>query len=241
MAPKTQTKEEAIKAEALKARVVKMIIADDTNELETLIELKVEGGAGDRVPYKVWREWRHGAGWTLADVAREHRADKCRKLLEEAAKSFQPATPASSAKKPAVSGPEPELSEEAAAAKVDAFKAVMKDDVAGLEQLLDQECAVGWESWRNKGKKTLEELAAERSKQNCHAFLLKALERVRELAPEEVDVGDAVWVFEENDLQPKKATCLDVESERVRVTLWDEEKTSTHWYPRGRIRRMNHH
>ena len=22
---------------------------------------------------------------------------------------------------------------------------------------------------------------------------------------------------------------------------WDEEKTSTHWYPRGRIRRMNHH
>ena len=46
------------------------------------------------------------------------RADKCRKLLEEATKSFQPATPASSAKKPAVSGPEPELSEEAAAAKV---------------------------------------------------------------------------------------------------------------------------
>ena len=26
--------------------------------------------------------------------------------------------------------------------EVDAFKAVMKDDVAGLEQLLDQECAV---------------------------------------------------------------------------------------------------
>jgi hypothetical protein len=110
-----------------------------------------------------------------------------------------------------------------------------------LEKLLDQECAVGWESWRNKGKKTLEELAGERSKMNVHAFLLKALERVRELAPEEVEVGDAVWVFEENDLQPKKATCLDVESGRVRVTLWDEEKTSTHWYPRGRIRRMNHH
>ena len=41
MAPKTQTKEEAIKADQLKARVVKMIIADDANELETLIELKV--------------------------------------------------------------------------------------------------------------------------------------------------------------------------------------------------------
>merc|ERR1711908_248191 len=153
-------------------------------------------------PYKTWSAWKNSDGASLLKFAETKHAAECTKLLTAAVRSIDPDN--------ASFKPPPRLatcvvSQEQ---KTEAFKLLMKDDVEGLEKFLEPYGPENWEQWKNKGGKSLLDMAEERSKENCHSFLLKALDRVSSLAAEDIDEGDAVWVFEPGELQPHKATCV---------------------------------
>jgi len=122
--------------------------------------------------------------------------------------------------------------------KTEAFKLLMQDNVEGLEEFLEPYGVENWSHWRNKGGKSLLEMAEERSKEHCHSFLLKALDRVTTLAAEDIETGDAVWVFEPGELQPHKATAVEFSPDFIVVTYWDSDKAEKDSVPRGRVRRM---
>ena len=62
-----------------------------------------------------------------------------------------------------------------------------------------------------------------------------------DLEAEEIDEGDAVWIFEEHNLQPRRGTCVAVEGSFLKVTVWDDDTTEHEMVDRGRVRRMQHH
>lgn len=124
--------------------------------------------------------------------------------------------------------------------KLPAFRLVCKDDAAELEAQLRGVSPFVWRQWKNRGGKTLLQLAEERSKQQVYTWLTVALGRGQVLEPEKVEEGDCVWVFTSESLQPRQAKVLARPEDRrapVEVAFWDEV-TTTHSVDPTHLRRM---
>jgi hypothetical protein len=118
-----------------------------------------------------------------------------------------------------------------------AFKLVCRDDAVALADLLASVSPLVWAEQRNAGGKTLIELADERERTQAYTWLALARGQVRELAPESVSVGDAVWVFEDGCIQPRAAKVSATEDGEATVAYWDDA-VETRTVPVQRLRRM---
>jgi hypothetical protein len=130
-----------------------------------------------------------------------------------------------------------------------AFRLVVQDDAQKLQQHL-RACKVSplvWAAWRNRGGKTLLQLAEERERNNVYTWMVLAAGRVQFLAPEKVSPGDAVWVFTPGCLQPRQAAVVGADERKqdmhdaeshVEVAFWDEDGDATHFVEPTQIRKM---
>lgn len=171
-----------------------------------------------------WEGWKDDAGRDLLCAAHGEKASKVLELLQ--------------------GGTATEKDER------EAFRLVVQDDAQKLQQHL-RACKVSplvWAAWRNRGGKTLLQLAEERERNNVYTWMVLAAGRVQFLAPEKVLPGDAVWVFTPGCLQPRQAAVVGPADEmrpnaydaelHVEVAFWDEEGDATHFVEPTRIRKM---
>jgi len=163
-----------------------------------------------------WSPWRDSEGRDLLQAAEAHGATKVQEVLE--------------AGKGRTSDKE--------------FKFVMQDDPLLLEESLRGVSPFVWSQWRNKGGKSLLELADERGKQECYTWLALASGKVQFLQPEQFAAGDSVWVFSHDSLQPRPARVEETDDEadappgHVRVAFWDEANTVTRHVDPTHLRKM---
>jgi hypothetical protein len=121
----------------------------------------------------------------------------------------------------------------------------MQDDVEALRKLIARTkvSPFVWTAWRNKGGKTLLDLAHERSKENVYTWMILAAGRAQFLAPDRVKDGDTVWVFLPTSLQPRQGKVI-MDSDApydphalVEVSYFDEDE-GTHMVEPTRVRKM---
>lgn len=124
------------------------------------------------------------------------------------------------------------------------FKYVMRDDELALEESLRGVSPFVWGRWKNKGGKSLLELADERGKPKCYTWLALASGKVQFLQPEQFAAGDSVWVFSQASLQPRPARVEEADDEacappgHVRVAFWDEDSSVTRHVDATHLRKM---
>mmetsp|Transcript_25484 Transcript_25484/g.59350 ORF Transcript_25484/g.59350 Transcript_25484/m.59350 type:complete len:946 (-) Transcript_25484:176-3013(-) len=108
--------------------------------------------------------------------------------------------------------------------KVKAFRAVVKDDTASLEDVLNNLETDVWSSWSNKAGKDLLTLSQERGSSAAYAMLGKALGIIEEMKAEPFAEREAVWVFLPGEVQPRRASVMedtDAEAPEVLLEYWD--------------------
>merc|ERR1712039_350553 len=113
---------------------------------------------------------------------------------------------------------------EEAEMKLQAFRAVVKDDIATLESILDRIPRKVWERWQNKAGKDLMTLSEERGSKNAYSSLAKALGLVEELKRESFEERETVWIFKPGEVQPLRATVLEdtpEEADEVLIEYWE--------------------
>lgn len=111
-----------------------------------------------------------------------------------------------------------------AAYKLKAFRAVVADDEETLRAIITTVPKETWEAWKNKGGQDLIEVAHERGKANSYAVLAKELNMLREQTRHTFEEREAVWVYEEDAVQPRQATVLEdtpAEVDTILVEFWD--------------------
>ena len=111
----------------------------------------------------------------------------------------------------------------------EAFKLTSRDDAPALAELLAGCSPLVWSAYKNAGGKTLLELAEERSRENAMMWLSLSAGRVKDLPEKKMpNVGDSVWVYEEQSIQPipgRVADPVDCKPGDVTVQFWDREET----------------
>lgn len=121
-------------------------------------------------------------------------------------------------------------SEEEAELRPKAFRAVVQDDCVVLASVLESVPVKLWKRWENKAGKTLLTLSEERSSMGAYSFLAKALGMIKEQPREAYEERQAVWVFLEGELQPRRATVIEdtpQEADDILLEFWDWDDPAT--------------
>jgi len=153
-------------------------------------------------------------------------------VVEEAASEPQ-ASGSEEAQPPAESSVEalPPLTEaEEAEFKVKAFRAVVQDNTTVLLEVLGRLDISIWSKWQNKAGKDLLTLSQERGSSGAYSVLAKALGLVQEQKREAFEEREAVWIFAQGEVQPRRATVLEdtpEEADEVLVEYWDGDAPAT--------------
>eukprot|EP00931_Biecheleriopsis_adriatica_P039345 TRINITY_DN22502_c0_g1_i2.p1 TRINITY_DN22502_c0_g1~~TRINITY_DN22502_c0_g1_i2.p1 ORF type:complete len:910 (-),score=239.45 TRINITY_DN22502_c0_g1_i2:76-2769(-) len=120
--------------------------------------------------------------------------------------------------------PEELSQEQIAELKVKAFRLVVKDDMAGLSDVLNRLPIDLWPKWENKAGKDLITLSQERGSSGAYSVLAKKLGLVQERKRDSFQEREAVWVYHPGEVQPLRATVLEdtgEELEDVLIEYWD--------------------
>jgi hypothetical protein len=118
----------------------------------------------------------------------------------------------------------PPTEAELAEMKAKAFRSVVQDNTSILLEVLQRLEIDTWREWQNKAGKDLLTLSQERGSSGAYSVLAKALGLVQELKRESFDEREAVWIFAQGEVQPRRATVLEdtpEEAEEVLVEYWD--------------------
>mmetsp|Transcript_63386 Transcript_63386/g.175698 ORF Transcript_63386/g.175698 Transcript_63386/m.175698 type:complete len:929 (+) Transcript_63386:66-2852(+) len=138
---------------------------------------------------------------------------------------------ASEAQPPAEPVAPPPLSEaEEAEMKVKAFRAVVQDNTTVLLEVLQRLHMDTWSTWQNKAGKDLLTLSQERGSSGAYSVLAKALGLVQEQKRESFEEREAVWIFAQGEVQPRRATVLEdtpAEADEVLVEYWDGDEPAS--------------
>lgn len=129
---------------------------------------------------------------------------------------------------------------EYAVLRAQAFRAVAQDDTDSLLDVLEQVHQDIWTLWMNKAGKDLITLSTERGSDLCYSTLARELGILREAAKEVFEERESVWIFENGEVQPKRATVLEdspLEEESVLVEFWDGDEPAVR-VDRGCIHKM---
>jgi len=162
-----------------------------------------------------------------AEKAEERPAEPAEPTAAVDPAPMQPPSPAEEAEPAAEAGaqaPAPLTEAEEAAIKVKAFRAVVQDDTAVLLEILQRLTIEVWSKWQNKAGKDLLTLSQERGSSGAYSVLAKALGLVQEQRREAFDEREAVWIFTQGEVQPRRATVLEdtpAEADDVLVEYWD--------------------
>jgi len=119
---------------------------------------------------------------------------------------------------------------ELAELKAKAFRSVVQDNTSGLLEVLQRLEMDVWRQWQNKAGKDLLTLSQERGSSGAYSVLAKALGLVQELKRESFDEREAVWIFAQGEVQPRRATVLEDTPEladEVLVEYWDGDEPAT--------------
>mmetsp|Transcript_78027 Transcript_78027/g.150749 ORF Transcript_78027/g.150749 Transcript_78027/m.150749 type:complete len:787 (-) Transcript_78027:147-2507(-) len=110
--------------------------------------------------------------------------------------------------------------------RLQAFKAVVKDDTVTLADVLAQVPRKIWSSWQNKATKDLLTLAQERRSPASYSMMAKELGILQERKRESFEERETVWVFLPGEVQARHATVLQdtsAEATEVLVQFWDSD------------------
>lgn len=116
------------------------------------------------------------------------------------------------------------LSAEEEQLKAKALRAVVQDDGATLGSIIGSLPMESWSRWQNKAGKDLITLSQERGSSCAYSVLAKALGMMKEMKREAFEEREAVWVFTQGDVQPRRATVLEdtpEEAEAILLEYWD--------------------
>lgn len=108
-----------------------------------------------------------------------------------------------------------------------AFRAVVKDDAATIEELVVTVPKEEWTKWRNKAQTDLITLAQERGSSAAYSLLAQALGLLTEPTREAYEERESVWIFNPGEVQPRRATVLedtDASLDSVLVEYWDGDE-----------------
>mmetsp|Transcript_113466 Transcript_113466/g.177401 ORF Transcript_113466/g.177401 Transcript_113466/m.177401 type:complete len:560 (+) Transcript_113466:110-1789(+) len=108
-----------------------------------------------------------------------------------------------------------------------ALRAVAQDDIYMLEEVLNVVHKDVWEKWQNKAGKDLLTLSQERGSNSAYSLLARSKGILKELQREAFEEREAVWVFENGEVQPRRATVLEEsppEEDTVYVEFWDGDE-----------------
>jgi hypothetical protein len=114
--------------------------------------------------------------------------------------------------------------DELAELKAKALKAVVQDDAEALEEILDGVPKDVWSKWENKAGKDLLCLSQERGTSSAYSSIARHLGILKELVREAFEENEDVWVFENGEVQPKRAKVMEdtpTDQEEVLVQFWD--------------------
>jgi len=125
------------------------------------------------------------------------------------------------AEAPAAATKAPVNEAEQAELKVKAFRAVVQDNLVVLGEVLERLPMDVWSKWQNKAGKDLLTLSQERGSSGAYSVLAKALGLVQEMKRESFDEREAVWIFAQGEVQPRRATVLEDRENDVLVEYWD--------------------
>jgi len=126
--------------------------------------------------------------------------------------------------------PPPPTEAELAEIKAKAFRSVVQDNTSGLLEVLQRLEMDTWREWQNKAGKDLLTLSQERGSSGAYSVLAKALGLVQELKRDSFDEREAVWIFAQGEVQPRRATVLEDTPEmadEVLVEYWDGDDPAT--------------
>eukprot|EP00401_Gymnodinium_catenatum_P036252 CAMPEP_0117594656 /NCGR_PEP_ID=MMETSP0784-20121206/73325_1 /TAXON_ID=39447 /ORGANISM="" /LENGTH=730 /DNA_ID=CAMNT_0005396745 /DNA_START=99 /DNA_END=2291 /DNA_ORIENTATION=- len=105
-----------------------------------------------------------------------------------------------------------------------ALRLVVRDDAAGLVELLRPIPSAIWSKWENKAGKDLLTLSQERGSTTSYSVLAKALGILTEQKRDAFEDREAVWVFLPGEVQPQRATvCEDTPADKdtVLIEYWE--------------------
>eukprot|EP00929_Paragymnodinium_shiwhaense_P005448 TRINITY_DN10741_c0_g1_i1.p1 TRINITY_DN10741_c0_g1~~TRINITY_DN10741_c0_g1_i1.p1 ORF type:complete len:860 (-),score=264.37 TRINITY_DN10741_c0_g1_i1:150-2729(-) len=125
--------------------------------------------------------------------------------------------------------------------KTKALRAVVKDDVTALEEVLSQIEVDIWKEWQNKAGKDLMTLSEERGSTNAYSFLAKELGILQEMERETFEEGEDVWVFKTGDVQALRAKVMEdttEEPDEILVEFWDGDDPPMR-IPRCQVRKIH--
>jgi hypothetical protein len=111
-----------------------------------------------------------------------------------------------------------------AAARTQAFRATVQNDVKALCQVLESVPQEVWSTWQNKAGRDLLTLAEERGSSGAYCVLARALGMIQERRQETFKESESVWVLELGQVQPRRASILEdceEHTEDVLLEYWD--------------------
>jgi len=114
--------------------------------------------------------------------------------------------------------------EELESLRLQAFKAVVKDDTVALADILAKVPSDTWSGWQNKAARDLLTLAQERRSPASYSMMAKELGILQERKGESFEERETVWVLLPGEVQARHATVLEdtsADATEVLVEFWD--------------------
>lgn len=108
--------------------------------------------------------------------------------------------------------------------RMQAFRSVAQDDCDSLAEVLQSVHQDIWTKWMNKAGKDLLTLSTERGSDMAYSMLARELGMLKEAHRESFEERESVWVFEQGEVQPRRATVIEdttTEEEEVLLEFWD--------------------
>lgn len=108
--------------------------------------------------------------------------------------------------------------------KAKALRAVVQDDCAALQEVLEQAPPGALARWHNRAGKDLLTLSQERGSASAYSVIARALGVLKEMKREALEEQESVWVFLPGEVQPLRATVLEdtpEDAEDVLLEYWD--------------------
>jgi len=112
-----------------------------------------------------------------------------------------------------------------AALRLQAFRAVVKDDTRELNNILNKLPQDVWSSWQNKAGKDLLTLAQERRSTGSYALIGRALGLLQERKREAFEERETVWVLVPGEVQARHGTVVEDApadgDDELLIEFWD--------------------
>lgn len=108
--------------------------------------------------------------------------------------------------------------------RTQAFRCVVQNDCETLTSILETIDKEVWGVWENKAGKDLMTLAQERGSNEAYSVIAKHLGLLKETERESFEEREAVWVYLQGEVQPRRATVLEdtpPSANEVLLEYWD--------------------